>query len=332
MTLSIIVTMGFINQKSLGSPGRGDEFDHMAPAAKANAPIELIIVDRAWPNRWDRVQQALGGMLDKVKYIPPKPSKLIDIGYRAVNSMRNAGAIVSRGELLAFVDDYMWLDHKSIEAVWHEFESYNKILCPVYMERLFPPEKYSGNQEFSGHNPGIYMCSKQHFMQLGGFNENFDGAYGEADTEWQERLDRLLYTTPHYHLRFRRRGVIFRRTAHANGNFPEEQQYPWPEIGPVKDANYLRCNRAFYHCICKPRIRNHIIDASMPITNEELLRLSRYTCTPTCGVCRRKDRQLQIDSYREFEADRDVSFKMHRIFVTKGSITQSYGMNNPWSQ
>ena len=45
--LSIIVTMGFINQDNEEMPYLGDEFDHLHGIWEANAPFELIVVDRA---------------------------------------------------------------------------------------------------------------------------------------------------------------------------------------------------------------------------------------------------------------------------------------------
>jgi hypothetical protein len=325
--------MGFINQKNKEFPEKGDEFDHMTPAVEAEVPLELIIVDRAWPSRWDRVKQALGGMLDRVQYIPSKPSKLLDMGYRAVNVMRNSGAIVSSGDLLAFVDDFCWLDPKSIEASWREFSKFKRILCPVFSESIEPSKQ--GLMRFSGHNPGIYMCGRNNFKMISGFDENFDGAYGEADTEWQNRLDKYLYLN-NLGLRHRKNGVIFRRTYHHNGIFPEKLNPPW---FISKESTILRCNIAYYHCICQKRLDSNIFNGSVSITNDELKRLETYNCSERltkderknfgeCEICNRDDRKQQIQSYKEFPADICVVKKMKRF---EESNIDKIGCYNPWS-
>jgi len=284
MLLSIIVTMGFDNQVNLGAPEIGDEFDHMAMAADADADFELVIVDRAWPNRWGRVQEALGSMLHRVHYIPPKPCELVDRGYRAVNSMRNSGAMCSRGEVLLYVDDYFQLDARSIERVCEVFEAERKLLCPVYMENFGPGPDVEGLSEFSGHNPGIYMCTRDQFCELGGYDENFDGAYGEADTDFQNRLDRMMWLRQKG-LRFREHGVQFLYTKHANNELPEERRAPWGE--PSRSPSYLRCNRAFFRIVSTKRLETNDVVGNRIVSDEEIQRLRDEKCQDDCSICNR---------------------------------------------
>jgi len=325
--LSIIITMGFERQLNIESPELGDEFDHMYPLRDATAPVELIVVDRSWPKRWLLLKQAFEGSGIRLKYIPSKPSMLLSRGYRAVNAMRNSGAIASEGCILAFVDDFFWLDASSADAVWEAWKKHRFILCPVVGQRLWPPEGHIGYQVFSGHNPGIYMCTREQFIALGGFNEHFDGAHGEADTEWQHRLDRICDTTPGWTLRRRLRGVMWKRTEHANGDCPQKLLYPWSEQHPgvTTRTNSLRCNRAFYQKISVPRIAKSIFDASIPLTQDEVERLRGYRCVAHCGVCSREDRDMQIDSYMKWPIDEDVSRKM-----VDGAAYKREGIYDPW--
>lgn len=328
--ISLIITMGFIHQDNTGEPYKGDEFDHLEDIWEATVPLELIVVDRAWPRRWNRMAKVLGWNRDTgLKYIRPKPSPFVDYGYRAVNVMRNSGAIVSEGDVLIFADDYFKIDGVSLDAIWKAWEDDGVLLCPVHRGEYLPPMDHEGDQEFSGHNPGIYMSSYAQFLALGGFNENFDGAYGQADTEWQERLDRLLDTNESYKLRKRRRHLIWRKTDHTNGIFPQQFQYPWhdrfPEIVTTQDN--LRCNQAFYHLVIKPRIEAGILDTTLPPTDKEIETLRDNVCSEDCETCNREDRAYQAQSYRTMAGDHQVPYRMKKFGKMENKPT---GKFDPW--
>jgi hypothetical protein len=320
-TLSIIVSMGFINQKNLGDESLGDEFDHMAAVADAQADIELIIVDRAWPTRWPRVQEALASMLDRVLYVAPRRTELMRRGYRAVSSMRNSGAACSNGEVLAFVDDYILLEPKAAEAVCSVWEQKQRLLSPVYNPSTEPEGE--GLHVFSGHNPGVYVCSRADFVALNGFDENYDGAYGEEDTDFEDRLDRLLWLRgSEGALRLRKRGVLFHRTHHENNRHPEDVDRPWP---CEHEPSYLRCNRCYFQAVSFRRKEANMVSTNTPLDSKEVERLREHKCCATCGVCRREDRDLQIDSYDRFVADRRVG-----DYVSADGKREA-GAYDPWS-
>lgn len=302
-TLSIIVSMGFVEQKNLfnladNSYGHeGDEFNHMAPLKDAKSDIELIIVDRAWPNRWDRAQEALGDLIEqgRVAYIPSKPSVLFDSGYRTCCVMRNSGAICSTGKLLAFVDDYIWLDPIATDRVCEYFdETGGGILCPVYMKEADLRTPEGPPSDFGGHNSGIYMCTREQFIEMNGWDENFDGAYAEEDTEFQNRLDRLLWLR-RVGFRKRERGLIWPITKHANGIIPQKKV---PLLEKIDDGGYLRCNKSYYDIVCHQRIDRNDIRGNVIPSDEDLLALLENKCTETCGICHRSDRESQVASYQ----------------------------------
>jgi hypothetical protein len=325
--ISIIVSLGFIKQGNMGDLSLGDEFDHLAPIAKAQCNWELVIVDRAWPTRFGRVEEALGSVIDRVKYVPCKPSRMVEIGYRAVNAQRNSGAIVSQGDLLMFLDDFLLIDPLVVDEIHWTFYEQGLVLCPVIREDDYPLEKYGDAlTPFSGHNPGIYMAKRCVFEELGGFDENYDGAYGEEDTDWQNRLDIYLevFHLPH---RQRRRGVIFPQTKHRNGKFPEPRFPPW---SIETDPEYLRCNRVFYQRISGPRIEDRDWQGNRKLTDEERSRLRVGSCSPACGVCKREDRPLQLKSYRVMGPDEHVVTKMR--MVAEGGVKVGSGSFNPWSE
>jgi hypothetical protein len=305
-TLSIILPLGFIHQRNEERPELGDEFAHMAPLAEAQCDVELIIVDRAWPYRWQRVEDTLGGMLDRVAYIAPKPSVFVDHGYRAVSSMRNAGAICSSGKVLAFVDDHLILEPRAAEAVCEHYEETGRVLCPVDREDVDARTPEGAASEFSGHNARIYMSRREEFLVSNGYDEQFDGTYGEEDTEWQNRIDQLLVAQ--HQLRQRRRGLIWRWTFHANGRYVQPRTPFWPEL--EVGTEYLRCNRAYAKFVCERRLRSGESHGNIVPTDEEVARLHGLTCADECRVCRRGDRDKQIESYKTIPIDDKVAEKM----------------------
>jgi len=224
---------------------------------------------------------------------------------------------------------------------------------------LWPSEKL-GEQVFSGHNPGIYMCSRTQFEALSGFSEHFDGAHGEADTEWENRLDRLLDTTPGWGLRLRKHGLMWRRTHHVNGVPPQRRQYPWSDRFPELNLSFLaeegqewlfqllkrepavslndygkklgseslRCNRAFYEHVCVPRLKAGEFNTTTELTDQEVERLRTNTCSHHCGVCQREDRECQIQSYFTMPADNRVVEQMARYQERHG---QAEPCHDPWA-
>jgi hypothetical protein len=323
-TLSVIVPIGFINQKNEERPERGDEFDHCAAIRSATQDVEIIIVDRAYPDRWDHVERAFDGKLGNVMYVPPKPSKVIGFGYRAASSMRNSGALVSTGSVLAFVDDFCWLDGAVADEVCKQYLETGDVLCPLFHDNQEPQIPQGKLQRFSGHSPAVYMCTREAFADINGFDENFDGAYGEEDTEFEVRLDRYLWLRGQNNaLRLRRRGLFWKRTWHKNGHLPGPRMVPWPGID--KDNGYLRCNRGYFQAIAHARTERNDTKGNVVPTEEEINKLRHHRCLDTCGVCVRGDREHQLAAYTGlFRTDDTVGERMRE----PGS--RRYGGFDPW--
>jgi hypothetical protein len=261
-------------------------------------------------------------MLDRVLYLAPRRTELMRRGYRAVSAMRNAGAACSNGELLAFVDDFMHLDPEAIDAVVQLWRTDGRVLCPVYNAAMEPPD--AGLHIFSGHNPGIYLCSRQDFAALNGYDENYDGSYGEEDTDFEDRLDRLLWNRGQNDaLRLRQQGVRFERTEHENNDFAEPMDKPWE----YEDATpgYLRCNRAYFNAVSHPRKERNQLAANDGLNDEDMVHLQEHRCTETCSVCNRSDRALQVESYVRFLPDSNVG---NRVLLPGIRPAGSY---DPWS-
>ena len=327
-TLSVVVPLGFINQyihDEFGNDtGGGDEFYHMAPIMKVKDGIELVIIDRAWPTRWHRVEEELGELVARgaVIYAPPKPSPFVENGYRACCCMRNTGAICSSGDILAFVDDYVMLEGEFVQEIIEHYQRTGLVLCPVCLPKIDQNTPDGPPSDCGGHNSGIYMCSSEQFSELNGFDENLDGSYGEEDTEFQDRLDRLLWLRQKGY-RQRRKGLVWPRVEHTNGDFVQSL-VPFWDGQPTKGN--LRCNKSYVKNVSYPRIRDSKIRGNIPPTKEMLDKMRASPCTDICPRCNASDREQQIESYADvLRMSPDISSEMSaRVAKLRGKV-------NPWA-
>jgi hypothetical protein len=226
---------------------------------------------------------------------------MIENGYRACCAMRNTGAILSRGDILAFVDDYVWLEGRFVQEIIEHFERTGLVLCPVSLPSIDQATPDGPPSDFGGHNAGIYMCSREQFVELNGFDENLDGAYGEEDTEFQDRLDRLLWLRQKGY-RQRRRGLIWERVEHTNGDFPQETKAMWARQTLMKGQKYkvgnLRCNKSYVQHVSYPRIQKEShYRGNVPPTQDQLAAMRAEPCREDCPRCNDEDREQQLESY-----------------------------------
>jgi hypothetical protein len=343
--MSIVACMGFVNQATSreGDPFLGDEFEHLAGFRDLSEDHQLVIVDRAWPRRWNRICSVFGRgtALGAVRYIPPKPSEFVIRGFRAASAMRNSGAICASGDLLIFLDDFISIDAEVFDQVWRAYQTENVLLHPFLQRIDTDAPLISG--EFSDHNPGIYMATAEQFAGTGGFEENLDGAYGEEDTEWQMRLDMLIRVgnaldddlerermSP---IRVRREGLTLTQTPHENGRLPEKLDPPWPIDGLTVDQrenlrNALRCNKALFQHVLAPDIRSGTYDrGNQPLSGYQRQLLAETSCSPDCWICNRGDRAQQCSSYYTYQPKPDIGEMMADW---KDLLEGQRGMINPW--
>lgn len=326
--LSIIVPMGHKYQVNTELPELGDEFKHLTPALSCDVPVEIIIVDRYWPERWDFVRKAFEGEPGefwRVHYIPPMPTELLNRNYHTLALSLNSGAIASKGELLLWVDDFFYMDADSLRAVWQYYTEDDILLYPVY-KRFFMPQD-DGLSEFGGHNPGIRLCKRDHFVELNGFDENYDGAYGEEDTDFETRLDFLF--ARHGIKRYRKKGVVLRKTEHDHRHPPVDVIPPW-KFDRREDVHYLRCNQLYFKFIAYPRALKGELEANRVLTDGDIELLKSNVCSPNCTRCNAsiRDREHQMSSYKKYLPHQKVG-----IWVRDCDVSERVeGCCNPWTE
>jgi hypothetical protein len=322
--LSIIVIMGYQGQTNLSAPVVGDEFEHLAEVANTKHNVELIIVDKAWPYRSKRVIRTLESMLARVRYIPPRPTLLTSRGYFGVSSAMNSGGVCSQGQLLMFVGDFMRLQSGILDEVCDAFYEEDKLLHPV-IQSISESLNVEKEQIFSGHNSGIKVCARHHFEKTWGWEEYFDGAYGEDDVEWQQRLD-LLNNEEGVFKRVRRLGIDFHRSYHENGVMPIPFRPLWDQ--PVEHKRVsLRCNRVFYQSVVYPRLDRGEYRGNQVVTPEELAVLRAAKCSDHCEICNREDRSKQLRSY----AMQDLPNIPLLMSVMERTVGHRSGVLDPWN-
>jgi hypothetical protein len=315
MKLSVVVALGYTEQRSEGNPALGDEFDHVAPALGAEG-VELILVDRAWPSRWDRVEATCGHHMDRVKYIPPRPTELQRRGYFCVASTFNSGAIVARGHLLMFVGDFLRLNAAVLHAVNVEFDATQQLLHPYIPNWMKLDVR---QRRFTGHNPGVKVCTARQFEIIGGYNEHLDGTSDNDDIEFQIRLDALMLKE-NMPPRIQRLGYELLRTNHANGVFPVPFDPLWPQAIRMR----LRCNQSYVHALSIPRGQRYEYKAPTRLTPEMLDALRRHDCD--CPRCQADDREQQLESYAMQGDNPDIEELRRQAFYDGNRD----GMFNPW--
>lgn len=317
MKLSVLVVLGYVDQKN-SAQYLGDEFDYAAPAL-GNPDVELVFIDRAWPDRWDLVKRACKLGLNQVRYIPPRPTDFQVRGLFCVGSAFNAGAVVSRGKLLMCIGDFLRLNTPVLEAVIKEYEETGRTLHP-YVPHLV--NIVSHEYEFSGHNPGVKVCTREQFAAINGYDEFFDGSWGNEDIEFQARLDALILDSGHPS-RVRRFGVELIRTHHDNGDYPLPYDPPWTT--PIVPPRWRsRCNDAYFQALASPRTMSGKLRPPEVFTPEMLEDLRAFKCG--CSICTRGDKEEQLRSYLGTR-NPDVGGLMNSVGARLGSVN---GCINPW--
>jgi hypothetical protein len=233
----------------------------------------------------------------------------------AISGARNTCAAYARGDLLVFLDDCTELLPSFIEAAVDLHER-GKIPTRLYFhdssvdlptgkttlellrERKFEVEdpawqRHGGVTDrreiaLSGNACGVFVVPRKMFLQLNGFDENFDGNWGCEDIEFWTRLDRLKLP------RVARADLAVVRWAH--GSTPG-------------GTTLRRCREAYAQWAYR---QNKRLEANRRLSDDDLDALKKAPSCHTivggaaCGLCTAPDRSRQIDTYRTVAAEFDL--------------------------
>jgi hypothetical protein len=354
--MSVVVILGFKTEDQVTTAHNpvGDEFDHMAGLARLERPFELIVVDRAWPDRQHRMEEVFGARC-RWRYIPPRPSEWVKRGMWSVSCSMNSGAICSVGELLVMSGDFNVFKADQFAFIYDGWFKQRKLYQPVvdFIWGNFQiPEK---EEPIVGLNVGPRVLTRAMFWLLNGWDETYDGTKGVEDEDFDVRTDALinhLVETGKLNrsglrysgeLRLRHPKLVFHKTDHHRASPPHPYDPPWTD--PVTPPWYrLRCNLAYMNRVVMPYIRSGQYKANMAVKpvnveamrqgcgHEDLIQASRIPAERrhernrricTCG---REDREQQLESYRAWVPPNVLGFmdRFERMFGN------SYGSMNPW--
>src|ERR1700751_2006485 len=161
-------------------------------------PIEVVVAD-ALTDRLDREQRASWGVATRVVL-----TRQVKHDRIAIAGARNTAAAYARGELLIFVDDCTELLSTFVEAAVEVYVEGKIPSCllimldriprinPTWQDREHPCSCWWDLRTWPvvGHVGGVFVISRQDFLRLNGFDENFDGNWGCEDQEFWARVDR----------------------------------------------------------------------------------------------------------------------------------------------
>jgi hypothetical protein len=339
--LSIIVIMGYVGQESL-DPDVADEIACLRRLPEADIPLEVVIADRAWPVRWCRIREELGDMLDRVRYVPVRPSEWVRRGMYVVSGAMNSGAICSSGSLLLMSGDHSLYDPRQLEMMYTAWFNSEILYAPVVDFSWGEYQLPKTIEPVQGLNVGPRLLTREMLRQIGGWEEAFDGSRGRDDEGIDLCLEVLL--KKEYDLeRLRHPDLIIHKVPHKNGHLPFKYDPPWTEP-MTPDRVRARCNLAFAQKIVYPRYEARQYRANLPVGRGELSRL-RESCdisilhhaphVPRSTLlqanqhicaCRRPDREQQLESYTKEQLP-NVAALMDSFEEEFGT---QYGCFDPW--
>ena len=339
--LSIVVIMGYVGQECL-EDGFLDEIDCLRRLPETQVPLEVTIVDRVWPYRWPRIRQVLDYMLDRVRYVPVRPTEWVRRGMYSVSGAMNSGGICSSGSLLLMSGDHSFYDPKHLEMMFSAWHSQQILYAPVVDFSWGTFQLPEREEEVHGLNVGPRLLTRTMLQQINGWEEAFDGSRGRDD-ECIDLCLEVLLKKEYDLVRLRHPQLVIHKVKHKNGRLPLKYDPPWTTpITP--DRVRLRCNLAFAQHIVAPRYKQGQYRANQHLHQHDidrigrgcdvtvlhhvervppamLLRANQHIC-----CCKRKDRKQQLDSYQQFEAP-DIAALMDRFDEEFG---RQYGCFDPW--
>ena len=284
---------------------RGDSVYDVFRASVANqtydGPIEVVVADAVSDRLQRESQDAIvsWGRADRAVFTLQARHDRI-----AISAARNTAAAYARGELLVFLDDCVELlpgfvaaavevhgtgriptrvairvgDVVDVDATWRDQG------CPID-ERTW---------SLSGQAGSAFVVSRETFLRLNGFDENFDGNWGCEDQEFWARVDRAKLP------RVGRADLAVLCWAHSRT----------PRRATVRRCRELYAQWAY---------RSSRIEANRRLTDATLDELRRAPpCEPSCVLCMAPDRAQQIETYRTIPVDFDLR-ELSAIYGTRPS-------------
>lgn len=334
---SITVILGYVGQKS-HEPEVPNEIAALKGLCDVEVPIELIIVDRAWPERWDLITDTLPGMLERVRYVPVRPTQYVEKGMFAVSGAMNSGAICSTGELLLSSGDFSVFTPKQIELMYRGWFDHGKLYAPVVdisWGRFQIPTKIA---PVTGLNVGPRLYSRNMLRMIGGWEEALDGSRGRDDETIDLSLDMVLRTMGLE--RWRHPELVIHKARHEGGQMPQVFIPPWSGT----EWKFLRCNLSFAQKVLAPRRARGEFRLNLKVTKDDIAAM-REPCDITKlhevhGVhrsvleqsnqiicqCQRGDRPQQLDSYDGWIPPNFCNLQ-DRFLRRYG---RSHGLLDPW--
>ena len=272
---------------------RSDSVYDVFRASVANqtydGPIEVVVADAA-PDRLQREGRetiASWGHADRAIFTLQAHHDRI-----AISAARNTAAAYARGDLLVFLDDCVELLPGFVAAAVDVYA--NGLIPtrvairvgdvvdvdPTWRDQGCPMDRRTWS--LSGQAGSVFVLSREAFLKLNGFDENFDGNWGCEDQEFWARVDRAR----------------LRRVGRA-----DLAVLCWAHSKTPRRAIVRRCRELY----AQWAYSSSRIEANRRLTDATLDELRRAPpCDPSCELCTAPDRAQQIEVYRTIPADFDL--------------------------
>jgi hypothetical protein len=287
---------------------RGESVYELLRLSLANqtyrGPIEVVVAD-AMTDRLQREHGKSWGRAERVVL-----TKQVHHDRIAISAARNTAAAYARGELLVFIDDATEMLSNFVEAAVEVHASGKIPSCmlimlgraphinPTWGGAEHPCSRGEGDLRtwpVVGHVGGVFVLSREAFLSLNGFDENFDGNWGCEDQEFWARVDR----------------VKLKRVGR-----PDLAALRWPHRETPPRARLRRCRELY----AQWAYRSSRGEANRRLLDGDLdqLRKLKSCGSSTCKSCKADDRAQQIETYRTIPADFDLR-ALHNTYSPRPS-------------
>jgi glycosyltransferase involved in cell wall biosynthesis len=268
-------------------------------------PIEVVVAD-AMTERLERELKESWGRAERVVLTQQVRHDRI-----AISAARNTAAVYARGDLLVFVDDATELLSNFVEAAV-DVHATGKIpscflimldrraphINPTWREQQHPCSRGDGDLctwPVVGHVGGVFVISREAFLKLNGFDENFDGNWGCEDQEFWARVDRAKL---------------------ARVGRSDLGALRWKHRETPPRARVRRCRELY----AQWSYRSTRLEANRRLSDGDLeqLRKMKSCGSSTCALCQAADRKQQIETYRTIPAEFDLR-ALHATYSARPS-------------